>query len=38
MLPIDNLVVASLTHPLIRVPDEFRKPLLLKLIPTDVED
>jgi hypothetical protein len=38
MLPIESLVVASLTQPFINVPDEFLKPLLLKFKPTDVED
>lgn len=32
MLPIDNLVAASLTHPLCSLPDTRFNPLLLKLI------
>lgn len=36
--PIDNLEVASLTHPFIKDPDEFFKPFVLKLQVTDVED
>ena len=36
--PMDNFEVASLTHPFIKVPDEFFIPFVLKLYATDVED
>jgi hypothetical protein len=35
---MESLVVASFTHPLMRVPPAFLKPLFRKLMPTDVED
>lgn len=35
---MDSFEVASLTQPLIKVPEEFFKPFVLKLYTTDVED
>ena len=37
MLPIDNFVEASFTHPFIKVPEVFLRPLFLRLMLTAVE-